>query len=444
MPVRRRDIVDLNRSGVYHCFTRCVRQDSLLDSDEAGVDRGYRRVWLYERAATLAELFPLEVIAIAILGNHFHIIVCLNPELVAAMSDLEVIRAWLRIHPLRDGRGRIIELTDERLQERLDRELEANRISWIREQLAGLSEFMRLLKEPLAKMANAEDGVGGAFFAERFKSVRILDAQALLACMVYVDLNLIRSGRCRTPEASDGTSVRERIACWRQWRSGRRSGAESGLWLMPIQRQGDRRGIEDLFGGIEIGVEEYFRLVEASGRCIRRPGQGRIPAEAAPILERIGLDSEGWTAAMGTNGWRTGSVVGAAASRAAHASRRGRRWVVSCLDLEPGSRSATTRELRGPVRWRRRRLPAQPAGSAAMRARSEAATSRFHASIDAMQSVRNGRPVDRGSSRLQEAATTGARCQPRSSATGSSSPPGPRRRTVGREPPDAPVRRPLT
>ncbi|QXP44786.1 hypothetical protein FM038_012560 [Shewanella eurypsychrophilus] len=68
----------------------------------------------------------------------------------------------------------------------------------------------------MARRANREDGCKGAFWEGRFtyfiyKESSLLDEQALLACMMYVDLIPIRAGISNTLQASDYTSIQERI-----------------------------------------------------------------------------------------------------------------------------------------------------------------------------------------------------------------------------------------
>ncbi|WP_406697464.1 hypothetical protein V5E97_01270 [Singulisphaera sp. Ch08] len=67
------------------------------------------------------------------------------------------------------------------------------------------------MKEPLARRANREDGYTGAFWEGRFRSVAVLDDEALLAVAAYIDLNPVAAGIAETPEMASHTSLRARL-----------------------------------------------------------------------------------------------------------------------------------------------------------------------------------------------------------------------------------------
>jgi len=52
------------------------------------------------------------------------------------------------------------------------------------------------------------------FGRDALKCQALLDEQALLSCMAYVDLNPVRAAMAKTPVASSHTSIRHRINHW--------------------------------------------------------------------------------------------------------------------------------------------------------------------------------------------------------------------------------------
>ncbi len=85
-----------------------------------------------------------------------------------------------------------------------------------RQRLSDINWFMRCLNEnKLIKRSIVQWTVQGLnsedLEEERFNGQALLDEGALLACMVYVDLNPIRTRITHTPEQSDFTSIEEQI-----------------------------------------------------------------------------------------------------------------------------------------------------------------------------------------------------------------------------------------
>ena len=60
-------------------------------------------------------------------------------------------------------------------------------------------------------MANKSDGCRGTFWEGRYKSIGVLDVEALLSTCAYIDLNLVAAGIAETPERSPHTSIRQRV-----------------------------------------------------------------------------------------------------------------------------------------------------------------------------------------------------------------------------------------
>jgi len=338
MPIARAELVDSERAGLYHCISRCVRRAFLCGGRDGKYD--HRRDWLEARLRELAGLFAIDVVAYAIMSNHVHVLLWTDPRRVEGWDDLEVARRWLALFP-----GPAWDNTDPEDQARLIA-ADPERVEELRNRLSSLSWFNRCLKEPLSRIANAEDGCSGVFWEGRFKSYRVADTSGALTCAVYIDLNVIRAGMATTPESSRHTSVRERIGTRqrsskagvprgkrRRVRRGSTGGRheEDSLWLTPLSHEGARRtGRRSL---CNIGVDTYVKIVDAVGRRIRSKKRGSIPKALRPILDRLNEDTESWVRGLRRQLdelWGT-TIAQEPASLAAEAVRRDRRWVVNPL-----------------------------------------------------------------------------------------------------------------
>jgi len=219
MTIARRQQISLEHTPYYHCISRCVRRAFLCGKDHyTGKDFSHRRQWLEDRLAVLAELFAIDLLAYAIMSNHYHVVLRVNADQSRNWSDDEVVERW----------GELF-----RVQGSVE---DANLVDEWRERLSSISWFMRCLNEPLARWANKEDACSGRFWEGRFKLQALLDDTALLRCMAYVDLNPIRAGMARTPEAAPHTSIYARIHRRDQHLMPLDSSAESGS-IFPLSRQ---------------------------------------------------------------------------------------------------------------------------------------------------------------------------------------------------------------
>jgi hypothetical protein len=122
-------------------------------------------------------IFAVAVGGFAVMNNHLHVLVRLDPDVAQAWSDEEVVRRWGRLFPPRDKSRNPISVTEQWVQwRRADTEW----VAAARQRLQNLGWFMKCLKEPLSRLANRQDKVRGTFFEGRFKSAAVLDEEALL------------------------------------------------------------------------------------------------------------------------------------------------------------------------------------------------------------------------------------------------------------------------
>lgn len=308
MPTPRRVLVDPNRPGVYHCISRCVRRALLCDGQFA-----HRKRWLQERLEFLSSLMAVDIYAFQILGNHIHVLVGIRPDTVAGWTDREVVRRYLKICPCRWKRvAKGLDPDGEPTDQEIELELsKPDRIVELRRRLSCLSWFNAKLKEPIARRANTEDGCKGRFWDGRFRSLAVLDQDALVTVAVYVDLNAVRAGVADRLEDIQHGSIGDRIAA----ALGRPSQISTPLASIP--------GFTDA---------QYVAEVDRWSRR-RVPGKKAAKASLEPILDRLGLSTRQWLAALGRC-WDDlrGTAIGGVSAMAAEVARRHARWICSPFD----------------------------------------------------------------------------------------------------------------
>ena len=290
MTIARNQQISLEHTPYYHCISRCVRRAFLCGRDQhTGRSFEHRRQWIEDRLAALVAIFAIDLLAYAVMSNHYHVVLRVNADAARQWSDEEVKERWGRLF-------RLPETTD------------SSSIETWRQRLADIGWFMRCINEPVARRANREDGCSGRFWEGRYKLQALLDETALVRCMTYVDLNPIRAGIATTPESSAHTSIQARIR--------RKDGH-----LLPLIRA-SRDDIP-----LQLTLREYLELVDWSGQAIRHDKRGQIPDSSPLIFKRLGLKADHWTREMRHYGRWYFRAVGSIHALERYCEHLGQQWL---------------------------------------------------------------------------------------------------------------------
>ena len=307
--VNRSEIIATDEVQVFHLVNRCVRRTFLCGNDpQTGRDYSHRKLWIRRRLEQLAAIFGMDILGYGVMSNHLHVVVRTRPDLVRKWTDQQVALRWWTLFPQRkNADGSAAKPTKQELNAILK---DQSALKERRLRLSDISWFMRCLAEPVARRGNREDDVTGRFWEGRFKAHPVLDEPALAACMAYVDLNPIRAGIAKTPESSKFTSICDRIHDQRKAAQKRSKQAaaiqtehgERAGWLAPVPLQPTHKTSRQKptvrragnKGCLPMSLEQYKRLLEWTGKQLRKLQTDEIPSEAAAILERLQINPESW------------------------------------------------------------------------------------------------------------------------------------------------------
>ncbi len=179
---------------------------------------------------------------------------------------------------------------------------------------------MRCLNEHIARIANVEDECTGRFWEGRFKSQALLDEQALLTAMAYVDLNPVRAGLAESIETSAYTSGQQRL---RDITSTTAAPPLNRPSLLPFTQA--LRAEDD--GALPFNLQDYLELLDSTGRSVHLGKQGFIPASTPRLLTTLGLVHDEWLKTVAALHARFRLFIGAPLRLRQLAQARGWRWV---------------------------------------------------------------------------------------------------------------------
>jgi REP element-mobilizing transposase RayT len=345
-------------------MVRCVRRAFLCGDDyETGENFDHRKQWLVSRLRFLSYVYAIDICAYAVMSNHYHVILHVDKTCAESWSLDEVVERWLQLYKGDKLIQKWIAFRSEMSKAELQKAEEI--IEQWRERLTSISWFMRGVNETIARMANEEDNCKGRFWEGRFKSQSLLDEQALLTCMAYVDLNPVRAGIANDLIDSDFTSIQQRIFDFVNTKNtenknskskqisnnqeekadlkltkcnqkrikakiNKQKNTEKSLELesLPKSQLSPLHGSlhADIADAIPINFTDYLDLVETTGRYIRDDKRGFISGNSQKIIHVLGLNPESWIAHVKNFTSLYSSNVGSKDALKAKSKKDNKRW----------------------------------------------------------------------------------------------------------------------
>jgi REP element-mobilizing transposase RayT len=267
--MRQRRIKVWGEAAVYHCISRVVAGERLLD--DAAKEQFRKMLW------KTAAFCGVEVLTYCVLSNHVHLLIRVRSAEVSEVNQVELLRRYRAFYGEVPGTP---EFPSANVLAAKFAEGGEEAVRWesrLRSRMGDVSEFMKTLKQRFTVWYNRTYRRFGTLWSERFKSVLVEDsAFALKTVAAYIDLNPVRAGLVTDPGTYRWCGYAEALAGKKAARKGlcRVVGVDSEEW----------RG----------GLESYRAVLFGKGAMAREIGQATVDLDHADAVLRSGgrLDRE--------------------------------------------------------------------------------------------------------------------------------------------------------
>ncbi|AHF89127.1 transposase IS200 [Opitutaceae bacterium TAV5] len=225
MRMRRIKLASDSHTAIYHCISRTINGEHLLDAAAKEVFR--KQMW------QIADYCGVEIITYAILSNHFHILIRIPQK--QPVTDAELLRRYKVLYPKPTRyKAAFIEVIASHLANTSDPAIIREANAWRVRQLAlmgDVSPFMKLLKQRFTIWFNKTRNRFGHLWSDRFKSVLVDSGGRVAEIMAaYIDLNPVRAGLATDPAEYRFCGYAEAVAGNPLARAGLRSVIEGRDW----------------------------------------------------------------------------------------------------------------------------------------------------------------------------------------------------------------------
>ncbi|WP_045220273.1 transposase [Desulfonatronum thioautotrophicum] len=156
---------------VYHIMSRTALDGFPLQDTE--------KDYLMATVAKLCKIYFVDLLGFCLMGNHFHLVVRVNPS--DRLTNEDIAKRYKLLY------GQEARLIPCQIED-------------FRNRLTSLGAFVKDIKQGFTKYYNKRKRRWGTFWGERFKSVIVQEGETLVNLLAYVDLNPIRAGIVDKPE----------------------------------------------------------------------------------------------------------------------------------------------------------------------------------------------------------------------------------------------------